>query len=519
MPSRRWPLHASTPVLPGLPDRQAHMRTGGLYWLACESPDTADRLCTQLLSSLPASARALLVNAAGASCDLVKQIPDERGPGHLSLFDLPKMSTTRLIQAVRQDVPRVRGGENAFWLIRVPHTGWDELVAESLALWCSRAQHWLRSVGSTLLVVGDSPPPALLDILLRHNDHLSGLAQVYVAQGARHLLVHFWSNDAGVSGPHDFLLLDEGSGFRVSSRPDDDNLAPTTNDQRQVLAQAAVLGNEAPPTTQWQLFDAPDALLERAMDAQAATVIFALGGTDDVNSLATRLYQLRSHCGRSVKLVVREMLQGMRQHEEQLLLASGANLIVPQGTPFLRFLTLVRSIQGLRWQRPLAAEPSSLLARLHPLQVRGSLSPKAFAAAVKKMSDNTVGTEVRHQLLRLQPLPTLNPSVVLQQLQLRRYGDIACVADGVPYLFLFACSPTQVDAALRNVFRLPWQQLLASVESVLPSQVLPLPQFQSDAEAPADASLLAPVEAAADAEAFRPLQPRKISLQSLESRQ
>ncbi len=512
-------MHASTPVLPGLPDRQAEMRTGGLYWLACESPDTADRLCTQLLMSLPASARALLVNAAGASRDLLKAIPDEYGPGHLTLFDLPTMSPRRLIQALRQDVPRVRGGEGALWLIRVPHKGWDELLAQSLALWCSRAQDWLRSVGSTLLVVGDTPPPALLDILLRHNDNISGLAQVYIAQGARHLLVHFWSNDAGVNGPHDFLLLDEGSGFRVSPRPEDDSAAPTTNDQRQVLAQTAVLGGETPPTAQWQLFDDADALLEQGMDAQAATVIFALSGTDDVNALATRLYQLRSHCGRSVKLVVREMLQGLRQHEEQLLLASGANLIVPQGTPFLRFLTLVRSIQGHRWQRPLAAEPSTLLARLHPLAVRGSLSPRAFAAAAKKMADNTVGTEVRHQLLRLQPLPTLSPTVVLQQLQLRRYGDIACIAGDVPYLFLFACSPSLVEAALRNVFRLPWQDVIAGYESVLPSQVLAMPQFQSDAVADVDAMALDPADAQPATEAFRPLQPQKVSLQALEARQ
>ncbi|MFK0087655.1 cellulose biosynthesis protein BcsE [Pseudomonas sp. NPDC090755] len=508
----------STPVLPGLPDRQVEMRIGGLYWLACESPDTADRLCTQLLTGLPASARALLVNATGASRDLLKGIADDRGPGHLTLFDLPSMSTKRLIQALRHDVPRVRGGEGALWLVRVPHKGWDELVADDLALWCARAQDWLRSVGSTLLVVGDSPPPALLDILVRHNDNISGLAQVYIAQGARHLLVHFWSNEAGVNGPHDLLLLDEGRGFRVSPLPDEERTAPTANDQRQVLAQTVVLGGEASPTAQWQLFDDPDALLERGMDAQAATVIFALSGTDEVNALATRLYQLRSHCGRAVKLVVREMLQGLRQHEEQLLLASGANLIVPHGTPFLRFLTLMRGIQGQRWQRPLAAEPSALLARLRPLEVRGSLSPRAFAAAVKKMADNTVGTEVRHQLLRLQPLSTLSPVAVMQQLQLRRYGDVACLADDVPYLFLFACSPSLVEAALRNVFRLPWEDVIAGYESVLPSQILPTAAFQSDAVALVDTRGLDAVDAQPDTEAFRPLQPKKVSLQSLESR-
>lgn len=467
---------------------------------------------------LPASSRAFLVNAVGASRDLVKSIPDEYGPGHLTLFDLPPMSARRLIQALRQDVPRVRDGEQAFWLVRVPLKDLDERQATLLAQWCARVQHWLRSVGSTLLVVGDTPSPALLDILIRHNDNLSGLAQVYIGQGARHLLVHFWSNEAGVSGPHDFLLLDDGAGFRVSALPDDDRAAPTTNDQRQVLAETAVLNDEAPPP-QWQLFDDPDALLERGMDAQAATLIFALGSPDEVNALATRLYQLRSHCGRSVKLVVREVLQGLRQHEEQLLLDSGANLIVPMGTPFLRFLTLVRSLQGQRWQRPLATEPSSLLTRLHPLQVRGSLSPRAFAAAVKKMTDNTVGTEVRHQLLRLQPLSTLNPSVVLQQMQLRRYGDIACIAGDSLYLFLFACNPSQVESALRNVFRLPWQDVIVGYESVMPSQVLSMDRFQSDAIAPVDALVMDPAQAQPDTEAFRPLQPQKVSLQALETRQ
>lgn len=512
-------MHASTPVLPGLPDRQVEMRTGGLYWLTCETPETANRLCTQLLTGLPASQRAFLVNAAGDSRDLVKGIPDHFGPGQLTLFDLPAMSPKRLIEALRQDVPRVRDGEGALWLVRVPLKGLDERVSQMLGQWCVRIQDWLRSVGSTLLVVGDAPPPALLDILLRYNDNLSGLAQAYIGQGARHLLVHFWSNDVGVNGPHDFLLIDEGTGFRVSSLPEDGRVLPASNDQRQVLAQTAVLGAETPPTAHWQLFDDPDALLEQGMDAQAATIIFALDSTDDVNALAVRLYQLRSHCGRSVKLVVREVLQSLRQHEEQLLLASGANLIVPQGTPFLRFLTLVRSIQGQRWQRTLAAEPSSLLARLQPLQVRGSLSPKAFASAVRKMTDNTAGTEVRHQLLRVQPLPRLSPTVVLQQLQLRRYGDIACVAGDDLYLFLFACNPPLVEAALRNIFRLPWQGVIAGYESVVPSQVLALPEFQSEEVAPVDTVAQAPVHVQPDVEVFRPLQPQNVSLQALGARQ
>ncbi|MCY1542774.1 cellulose biosynthesis protein BcsE [compost metagenome] len=81
------------------------------------------------------------------------------------------------------------------------------------------------------------------------------------------------------------------------------------------------------------------------------------------------------------------------------------------------------------------------------------------------MTENTSGTEVRNQLLRLQPLPVLGPERVLQQLELRRFGDIACIAGDSLYLFLFACSPSAVESALQHLFRLPWQELIAGFQS------------------------------------------------------
>ncbi|MDF3931319.1 cellulose biosynthesis protein BcsE [Pseudomonas citronellolis] len=511
-------MFASTLAVPGLPDRQAGMRVGGLYWLTCETQETADRLCRQVLAAQPVATRAVLVNAAGAARELVASIPENQGPGRLGLFDLKPRPPVRLIQALNKDVPRVRGGDDALWVIRVSLKDWDEMVAESLANWCRRAQAWLAAVRSTLLVVGDQPPPALFDMLLRYNDCVSGVGQIYIAQGARHLLQHFWSNEAGVNGPRDFLLPREGEGLRAEEAPEVDSAPPTADDQRQVLAQADALGGEAPPTAQWQVFGDDQALLDEALQAQVATVVFALGSSDEVPALAGDLHRLRKHCGRSLKLVVREMLPSLRQNDEQLLLANGANLIVPAGTPFLRFLTLLRSVQGHRWRRDLAAEPSAVLQRLRPLEVRGSLSPRAFAAAVKKMTDNTAGTEVRNQLLRLQPLPALDAEQVLAELVLRRNGDITCVAGGRLYLFLFACSASAIEPALRNVLRLPWQEVLAGYETVTPYSVLPGAEFQSDSIPTAPALATDPQRAAADNEVFQALRPQPASLASLGAR-
>lgn len=512
-------MFASTLAVPGLPERQAGMRVGGLYWLTCETQETADRLSRQVLAAQPVSVRAVLVNAAGSARDLVAAIDPAQGPGRLGLFDLKPQDPVPMILALLKDVPRVRGGNRALWVVRVSLKGWDEMVAESLATWCRRAQAWLARVQSTLLVVGDQPPPALFDMLLRYNDSVSGVGQIYITQGARHLLQHFWSNEAGVNGPHDYLMPLEGDNLRAMEVPQAEDVPPTADDQRLVLAQAAALGGEPRPTKFWQLFEEDDAFIERALQAQVATVVFALTSNGQVPALASELYRLRKHCGRSLKLLVREMLPTLRQNDEQLLLANGANLVVPAGTAFLRFLTLLRSIQGHQWRRDLADEPSAVLQRLRPLPVRGAVSPKAFAAAVKKMTDNTAGTEVRNQLLRLKPLPALQGEQLMQQLALRRNGDIACVAGGQLYLFLFACSEAALDAALRNVLRLPWQELLAGFDILTPYSVLPGKQFLSD-RAPAER--LPPAPAQDDEESakavFQALRPMPARLDSLEVR-
>lgn len=511
-------LFASTLALPGLPENQAGMRAGGMYWFTCETQETADRLSRQFLAALPLSSRALLVNACGSARELVANIPAEQGPGRLGLFDLKPQQPVPLIQALLKDVPRVRDGDHALWLIRVSLHGWDELVAESLANWCFRAQRWLESVGSVLLVVGDRPPPALFDILIRHNDCVSGVAQAYISQGDRHLLQHFWCNEAGVSGPRACLLRVDGDGFRAVSTPATDSAPLAANDQRTVLAQVEALGGEPAPTPQWKVYSERQALLEQAYEAQAATVVFALFNSRELPALARDLHHLRKHCGRSLKLLVREMQPSLRQSDEQQLMANGANLVISADTTFLRFLTLLRSIQGHRWRRDLAPDPSALLQRLKPLEVRGSLSPRAFAAAVKKMTENTAGTEVRNQLLRVQPLPTLSAELLLVQLALRRFGDVACIAEGRLYLFLFGCTSAEVGTALHHVFQLPWQELLAGYEIVTPYSVLPGAEFESDEPPVAPALATAPSSARAAVVPFQSLQPRRVALSALEER-
>lgn len=87
----------------------------------------------------------------------------------------------------------------------------------------------------------------------------------------------------------------------------------------------------------WYLFENRDALLEAAQSASAATVIVGIDNSYQLLELAQQLHDLREHCGPQLKIVVREMEPSVRYRDERLLLACGANLIVPDGTLLSRF--------------------------------------------------------------------------------------------------------------------------------------------------------------------------------------
>ena len=141
------------------------------------------------------------------------------------------------------------------------------------------------------------------------------------------------------------------------------------------------------------------------------------------------MHDLREHCGPQLKIVVREMEPSVRYRDERLLLACGANLIVPDGTLLSRFLSMIESIQGQRWQYTQNIDFKTLLERQRPPQIRGLVSPREFFEAVAQIYRDSSG-EVTHQLMKFEPMPGISEELFLNQMCLRRFGDFACLLDG-----------------------------------------------------------------------------------------
>ena len=58
-----------------------------------------------------------------------------------------------------------------------------------------------------------------------------------------------------------------------------------------------------------------------------------------------------SQRGSAMKILVRENTASLRATDERLLLACGANMVIPWNAPLSRCLTMIESVQGQKFSR------------------------------------------------------------------------------------------------------------------------------------------------------------------------
>lgn len=150
------------------------------------------------------------------------------------------------------------------------------------------------------------------------------------------------------------------------------------------------------------------------------------------------------------------MSASLRYSDERLLLACGANLIVPHVAPLSRFLTMLEGIQGQRFSRHVPADIDALLAGLRPLQLKGYMRPEPFSRAVLSLMGNTLLPEDgKGVMVALRPATGLRAEQAMTLCHLRRFGDVMTVVQGRLVLFLSTCRINDLDTALKFIFRLP----------------------------------------------------------------
>lgn len=462
-----------------LQDEYILLHQGGLYWIALDHASDAQALARQFLAALPYEQGATLMCVGSEPQALVEPLPLDCGPATLRLFSIDaKGLASTILPSLIVDFQRLRVRPGSQLILMLPSAWLENFDSSRRHEWLMEMRQWLLSQACTLLVLSSGQSPKLHACLLQLNEQLSGLAQLYRQDGAIRYQLNYWHSPLGVCAAQSFELDLLDKGFALSAVQRSLPVQARSDDQRIYLTERLALGGAAPLSEQWRLFEHRDELLQQAVNARAASVIVAVESNQEVEALALQLHELRERCGMALKIIVREMEPCLRYRDERLLLASGANLLVPCDTTLARFLSLVESVQGQIWRYRQSTNIEALLERLRPPAQRGLLAAADFLALVDQVYSGAAG-ELEHQLLRLHPRGDLPIEQYLGQISLRRYGDVACVVDGQFYLFLFGCRRDGLEPALGNVCRLPWADLFAQYSLLAGADSLPRQRFEA----------------------------------------
>ncbi|MDK1705494.1 cellulose biosynthesis protein BcsE [Serratia rubidaea] len=436
------------------------MQSPGFYWINSDRQLDANLLCRQIIAAQSADSRAALI-CSGERPDAL--LNDLASPAlhKLPLYTLPEKKAALL--SLSDDLTRALKPRNRLLILLAHASLWQTFTRDEIHAWLRELGHWLRRRQCTLVVLSHgNGVNKLRGQLAAQHRVLDGLANLQWQQDSAQYLVNWWGTASGVNANQLLTLYAAQQGWQGE---DDQKPVPSAarNDDHLYLAEQRVLEGAPPLSANWQLLANNAQLAQQGMLMLSATLVFALYHSEEIETLAQQIHSLRRQRGNGLKIVVREMRASLRYSDERLLLACGANLIVPHVAPLSRFLTMLEGIQGQRFSRHVPADIDVLLSGLRPLQLKGYLRPDDFTAAVHSLMGNTLLPEDgKGVMVALRPAPGLRAEQAMTLCQLRRFGDVMTVAQGRLLLFLSTCRINDLDTALRHILRLPVEEAFSN---------------------------------------------------------
>lgn len=433
-------------------DEVSHMPLGGVWWMNVERRDDAVNLLNQTIAAQASDAKIAIITMGEKPHTIVK-LNDSHGPEKIRLFTMPKNENG--LYSMRRDLLCSLEPAGYLFILLCADNTWQNIPAERLRSWLNSAQRWAEYYHCSLLVLNPGNNiDAQLSLLLSEYRALSGLASLRF-QGDSHLFdIAFWGNEKGVSARQQLRVKYHDKLWKLAE--EEEAVVQPRSDEKDVLSTKVALEGAPPLSEYWSVFDTNDAVFNASRSAQAATIIFSVEQTSQIEQLAHYIHTLRRQRGSAMKIVVRETTACLRATDERLLLGCGANLVVPWNAPLSRCLTLVESVQKQQFQRHVPDEIGTLLAMTQPLKLRGYQKWDIFCDAVHNIMNNPLlPDDNKGVMVALRPVPGLRVAQALTLCRPNRLGDIMTIGDNRLVLFLTFCRINDLDTALNHIFPLP----------------------------------------------------------------
>ncbi|MGY0160861.1 cellulose biosynthesis protein BcsE [Edwardsiella tarda] len=431
----------------------------GLYWLGCDRTQDALSLCRQMIQAQQSVDRVTLIDVGGEATS-IREEGYQQGPESLAIYRLAP--TPSALMAFPNELSRLLNQRPHLLLLLLPATVLVHQPVNWLAEWLQRINDVLQRHNTTLFIFNHGMgTDSLRNQLISLNRQLYGLVSLRWQLDCWRYDVAFWSNASGVSAQQNIELIASPQGWEVAN-----NAAITLQphqDEQEYLAHNAALEGAPPFSEHWHLFASNQELFTAALTAQAATLLFSLAQNDQVDDLARQIHTLRRQRGNALKIVVRELTTKQRSSDERLLLACGANTVIPLGATLSNTLVIIEGLQGHTFPRHVPANITTLLNSLRPLKLRGYQPYLRFCTLLLDLLDNPLlPHNGRGTLVSLQPVSGMEAEQLLALCRVRRDGDLITLDQQRLVLFLAYCRPHELKTALRSIFPLAIAELFSS---------------------------------------------------------
>lgn len=428
------------------------MQTPGFYWINADRKIDAEYICQESITALFSDANVAILHSSDTpdflSSDLsaisVKEIP---------LFIYPEQKSA--IQHLNTDLMRSLKTKNRYFILLTQSSLWQQFSTEELHAWIEQMHQWINTEKSTLLVLSYGLHTDQLNKQLASQHRmLNGLSQYYWHEDISEYELSWWATETRLVANESLKIQNNDKGWSLQTNKKQQSLLYC--DELSYFANTIIMEGVAPPSEHWHLFETNELLVHHAQQAQAATVIFSLKQNNQIKELATQIYYLRKHCGDALKIVIRELSTNVRDNDERLLLACGANLIIPQSISLPRFLTLLEGLQGQTFSRHIANNVEKLITTMQPLQKKGFIQLKQFIDIIlSRMNTSELPYKNKGILVKLVTEKGIDIQQALALCKLKRWGDFVSITDQNLWLFLSTCTANDVETALNFIFQQP----------------------------------------------------------------
>ena len=324
---------------------------------------------------------------------------------------------------------------------------------------------WAEQHDCSLLLLSpfrsDKPDPSIY--MGQAADCIAGYARLRRSDGNLWFDIFHWFGRETFAAGQSFELTERGDNTLVMKKRGYSNIPhEPAADEDAVLAVRSVLREPESAPAAWHIFADVKSLVAASAGATASTVILPFEEGISLNSLSRTIFELRRSCGSRLKIVVCEVAHRLRYSHEQLLLRSGATMVIPVEVGMSRFISLVEVVQGKIFTRHLDADYETAVAAFFPSTGSGYQAPADFLKEVSASLRQEHTRNSENALVRLLPVSGVSPLDGLRYCTMTRPGDYCTADKDTLYLWLPACRDCDISATLDRLFRLPVSEMFSS---------------------------------------------------------